>query len=66
MALIKSPTENPNAGVAISNVVLGLSHPVEVAISLAQATAVEAIMPWAAQQNEEVDDVKPPRAEYME
>lgn len=45
MALIKSPTENPNAGVAILNAVLGLPHPVKIAISLAQAIAVEAIMP---------------------
>lgn len=33
MVLIKSPTENPNAGVAILNAVLGLPRSVEMAIS---------------------------------
>jgi len=49
MALIKSPTENPNAGVAILNAVLGLPRPVDIAIFLAYATAVEVIMPWVAE-----------------
>ena len=49
MALMKSPTENPNAGVAILNAALGVPHPVEIAKYLAQATASEAIMPWTAE-----------------
>ncbi len=50
MALTKSPIENPNAGVAILNAVLGLPHLVAIAMPLARATAVEAIMPWAAER----------------